>query len=138
MPVPAVILRNLALQRALGPAEVGCSPARHEAIPFPYQSVPDFPDWFLPEPHASASEGTGKAGCRLYSAPLLLCFIVEINLGEKKHYLKKPSPLSLLIRPPQAAMGDNELLGLSSKEHLMTVFALCVCSIGCSQSSHYE
>lgn len=24
-------------------------------------------------------------------------------------------------------MGDNELLGLSSKERLMTVFALCVC-----------
>lgn len=97
--MPAVILRNLALQRALGPAEVGCSPARREAIPFPYQSVPDFPDWFLQVPHAPASEGTGKAGCRLYSAPLLLCFIVEINSGEKKALFKKTlTPLS--PRPP--------------------------------------
>lgn len=99
--------------------------------------MPDFPDWSLPEPHAPAAEGTGEAGCRLCTAALLLCFAVGINLGEKKALFKKP--LTPLSPPPSPSSdGDNELLGLSSKERLMTVFSLCVCSICRSQSSHYE
>ena len=77
------IPRHLTLQRALGSAEAGCSPARCNAVCFPHRSVPDFPDWFLQEPHSPASEGTGEAGRHFYTAPLLLCFTVEINLGKK-------------------------------------------------------
>lgn len=106
IPLAVVMPCNLALQRVLVPAEAGCSPACHEAVPFCCQSVPSIPDWFLQKPCAPTWEGTGRVGCRLCIAPLLLFFTVEINLEIKSIIKKETHPL--LSPPLPSPSSDGE------------------------------
>lgn len=106
IPLAVVMPCNLALQGALVPAEAGCSPACHEAVHFCCRSVPSIPDWFLQKPCAPAWEGTGRVGCRLCIAPLLLFFTVEINLEIKSTIKKETHPL--LSPPLPSPSSDGE------------------------------